>query len=113
MEGPLKPAGWIVERLRITHEGIPVLLGMECAECGEVMFPKSLLCYQCASEQVTERIFLNPKGKIWSFTIVYESYGNVIGLNLPYPVAFVELEEGVFVQTVLVGFENKLPEIWL
>jgi len=93
---------FVQDRLRVSPEGKPVLVGMKCRSCGETMFPRERLCPNCSSEEV-EEVALSSRGRVWSYTIVYESYGNFIGLTPPYPVAFVELPEGAYVHTPIVG----------
>lgn len=98
------------DRLEVSPEGKPVLVGMKCKSCGETMFPIGKLCHNCTSEDV-EQVTLSNRGKIWSYTIVYESYGNFIGLTPPYPAAFVELAEGAYVHTPIVGCELEKVRI--
>ncbi|PIW40002.1 MAG: hypothetical protein COW22_04110 [Chloroflexi bacterium CG15_BIG_FIL_POST_REV_8_21_14_020_46_15] len=56
----------------------------------------------CSSEDV-EEVALSNRGKVWSYTIVYEGYGNLVGLTPPYAAAFVELPEGAYVHSLIVG----------
>lgn len=56
----------------------------------------------CSSEDV-EEVALSNRGKVWSYTIVYEGYGNLIGLTPPYAAAFIELPEGAYVHSLIVG----------
>lgn len=91
------------ERLKISSDGKAYLIGMKCNGCGEIIFPKAHICPNCSSEDV-EEVVLSSKGKIWSYTIVYASYGiSVLGLIPPYAAAFVELPEGAYVHTAIVG----------
>lgn len=89
-------------RFRISPEGKAYLLGIKCKSCGETTFPKTVLCPNCCSGDV-EEVALSTKGKIWSYTVVHQGYGNIIGLSPPYAVAFVELPEGAYVHTPIVG----------
>jgi uncharacterized OB-fold protein len=111
MKTSLQPVSWLTERLRIEEDGTAALIGMRCKECLEVVFPKSELCPSCTSDEIESIALTRPKGRVWSFSVVFESYGNVIGLTPPYPVAFIELEDGGYVQSVLLGLEGDLPEI--
>jgi len=90
------------ERLKISPDGEAHLIGMKCKSCGETIFPKASLCPNCSSEDF-EEVALSTKGKIWSYTVVHASYGNIIGLEPPYPAAFVELSGGGYVHTAIVG----------
>lgn len=111
MKTNIQPVEWIAERLKVDDDGVPSLIGMHCKECGAIVFPKSRLCPECTSENTEAIEWRSPRGKVWSFTLVFESYGNVIGLTPPYPVAFIELEGGGYVQSVLLGLEDNLPTV--
>jgi hypothetical protein len=91
------------ERLKISPDGKAYLIGMKCKGCEETIFPKAFICPNCSSEDL-EEVALSNKGKIWSYTIVHASYGvNMLGLEPPYPAAFVELSDGGYVHTAIVG----------
>jgi hypothetical protein len=98
------------ERLRISPEGKAYLTGMKCKSCGETIFPKAILCPNCCSEEV-EEVILSTKGKIWSYTVIYQSYGDVIGLTPPYVTAFVELSGGAYVHAPIVGCDPEVVKI--
>ena len=106
-----QPVEWLAERLRIDDRGDAFLIGMRCNECHAIVFPKSGLCPACTSEATKLHEWRNPQGKVWSFSVVFESYGNVIGLTPPYAVAFIELEGGGYVQSILLDLEGTLPTI--
>jgi len=67
----MKIANFVQNRLKVSPEGKPVLVGMKCNNCGETMFPKEKLCPNCSSEDV-EEVTLSNRGKVWFYTIVYE-----------------------------------------
>jgi uncharacterized OB-fold protein len=56
----------------------------------------------CSSQDV-EEVTRSNRGKVWSYTIVYEGYGNLVGLTPPYAAAFIELPEGAYVHSAIVG----------
>jgi uncharacterized OB-fold protein len=56
----------------------------------------------CSSQDVKE-VTLSNRGRVWSYTIVYESYRNLVGLPPPYAAAFIELPEGAYVHSAIVG----------
>ncbi|ACJ16792.1 hypothetical protein, conserved [Thermococcus onnurineus NA1] len=80
------------------------LIGSKC-ENGHVHFPKRSICPVCGSRNI-EEIELSGKGKVLSWTIVrnppsgFEYYK-------PYPLALIELEEGI---TVLAQLTDVDPE---
>ena len=104
------PMQGLEDRLRITPDGKAHLIGMKCRSCGEVTFSKAIFCPNCNSGN-TEDIALSTKGKIWSYTIAHVSYGSSIGLTPPYAIAFVELPEGAFIYTAVVGCDPSEVKI--
>ena len=56
----------------------------------------------CSSHDV-EEVTCSNRGKVWSDTIVYEGYRNLVGLPPPYVAAFVGLSEGAYVHSAIVG----------
>jgi len=50
-----------------------------------------------------EEVTRSNRGRVWSDTIVYESYRNLVGLPPPYAAAFVGLSEGAYVHSAIVG----------
>lgn len=95
-------APFIKERLKLSPEGYGQLIGMRCQQCGETVFPAETLCPKCTGSDVVE-VALSRRGKIYSYTIVYESYGNFVGLVPPYPIMFVQLSDGACVHAPLIG----------
>ncbi|GAI58902.1 unnamed protein product, partial [marine sediment metagenome] len=50
----------------------------------------------CSSQDV-EEVTPSNRGKVWSYTVVYEGYRSLVGLTPPYAAAFIELPEGAYV----------------
>ena len=96
-------------RMRITPDGRPELIGMRCNECSINLFPKSMLCPRCGKDTVQE-ITLSSKGRVWTYTEVHVSYGSV-ALEVPYIASFVELDDGAYVHTLIVGCDPEDMEI--
>jgi uncharacterized OB-fold protein len=74
-------------------------LGLTCDECGAYTFPPRGVCSKCGSQrtQVTE---IQGKGTIRTFTIIRVAPE---GMNPPYIVAIVELDQGPWVMGNVVG----------
>lgn len=102
MAETIQIAPFVKGRLRLSPEGKGVLIGMRCKQCGETVFPTETLCPKCTGDEV-EEVTLSRRGKLYSYTVVYESYGNFIGLVAPYTIMFVLLPEGACVHAPLVG----------
>jgi uncharacterized OB-fold protein len=79
----------------------PQLIGNRCHLCGEVFFPKkaSGICTHCQSREL-EEIKLSRNGKIYSFTVVMQRPPEYYKGPVPYAEGFVELPEGVRVETL-------------
>lgn len=85
----------------------PRLIGSKCKNCGQVTFPAQTSCAACCLQH-TENIELSQEGTLWTWTIqgfppksppyakqeTPETY-------VPYGVGYVELSEGVRVETRL------------
>jgi uncharacterized protein len=82
----------------------PRLIGSQCTHCGEVFFPKreNGLCSYCQSFNLKE-IKLSPRGKIYSYTVVMQRPPIYYKAEVPYAIGFVELPEGIRVETLFTG----------
>lgn len=87
-----------------TEEDNPHLIGSQCQSCGEVFFPKreGLLCSNCQSGDLKE-IILSRRGKIYSNTIVMQRPPVYYQGEVPYALGFVELPEGIRIETLFTG----------
>jgi len=68
------------------------LVIQKCNDCGNKNYPPTLYCPNCLSSNL-EWVKVSGKGKIYSYTIVYEYPPP--SFKTPYIIALVELEEGV------------------
>jgi uncharacterized OB-fold protein len=82
-------------------EGDPRLIGSRCLDCGEIYFPLRTegFCTNCQSDNF-EEIQLSPHGKIYSFTTVMQRPPVYYRGAVPYAIGYVELPEGVRVETL-------------
>ncbi len=78
------------------------LIGSRCHNCGEIFFPKkgNGICTNCQSRNL-EEIKLSTRGKIYSYTVVMQRPPVYYKGSVPYAEGFVELQEGVRIQTLL------------
>jgi uncharacterized OB-fold protein len=84
-----------------TAEDSPRLLASRCNACGETFFPQRRFCARCSSPDLA-LVPLGPRGRLYSYTVVYELFGGFEGFG-PYAVGQVEMERGVRVQGLLTG----------
>ena len=75
------------------------LLALKCKQCGAYTVPPKAVCIECTSQdlEVTE---LSGDGRIKSFTVIHIA---PMGLEAPYVVGLVELDEGPCVLGTIVG----------
>lgn len=94
---PIKEGLW-------SAENPPRLIGSRCNTCGEVFFPKvgDGICANCQSDSLQE-ITLSRRGKIYSHTVVMQRPPVYYQGEVPYGLGFVELPEGVRVETLFTG----------
>ena len=65
----------------------------KCKNCGKVLFPPRLVCPECHSRQF-EKVILNDKGTVETFTVIRVAPSGFTD-QVPYPVAIVNLGDGV------------------
>jgi uncharacterized OB-fold protein len=101
------------------------LLIQRCTDCGTVQFYPRGLCASCWGDRLEwERS--SGTGSIYAFTVVYRSAAPGFKDELPYVLAWIELDEAVQVLANVVGgepesvrigmrveveFENRTPDI--
>ena len=86
----------------------PRLLGSRCPACGEVFFPRRLVCAKCLHEG-TEDMELSTQGAIHTWTYCHVPlFGKKDADVAGYGVAQVDLPEGPRVQSILSGEPRRL-----
>lgn len=76
-----------------------------CKECGHIWFPPSTHCPNCLSRSY-EWTPVSGRGKVWSWIVMHQRYFKGFEEEIPYVVAFIELEEGPMLMANLVGIEK-------
>ena len=81
----------------------PRLLGSRCPSCGEVFYPRRLVCAQCLHEGC-EDLQLGPRGTLYTWTYVHVPlFAKKDAAVDAYGVGQVDLPEGPRIQAILVG----------
>jgi uncharacterized protein len=92
----------------------PQLVGSRCTRCREVTFPKQSSCPACTSDS-TEEVLLARRGTLWTWTIQrFPPPPPFIGDTEhfePYGVGYIELPEGVRVESRLTTADPGALEI--
>lgn len=73
-----------------------------CEACGTLRVPPRGICPQCLSSQ-TEYVRASGRGTVYTFTVTYQNQSAGFRDELPYVMAYVELEEGLRILTNIVG----------
>lgn len=75
-----------------------------CQDCGHLRLP-SPICQECLSMNA-EWVKVSGRGKLYTWTTIFQRYHPAFTDELPYNVAMVELEEGPRVITNIVECKN-------
>jgi uncharacterized OB-fold protein len=70
------------------------LVFQHCDDCGYVRWPAAGVCPECLSREATWAQVAGT-GTLWSFVVYHRAYAPSLKEQVPYPVAFVELDCGV------------------
>jgi uncharacterized OB-fold protein len=73
-----------------------------CNVCGRHWFPPAYRCPSCLSTDYAW-VRASGRGRIWSWIRMWQRYFPAFEAELPYNVAYVELEEGPRLMTNIVG----------
>jgi hypothetical protein len=86
------------------------LIGIKCLNCGEVYFPPRNLCPKCRRLSKLEKIKLNGRGEILTYTIIHTAPEG-FERQTPYIMAIVKLDDGPKLTTQIVDCELDEVEI--
>lgn len=88
----------IIDYLVVPEKGEPWLLGNRCPRCGTTYLGKRMACSKCSYAGSFEEVQLSKKGKLYVFSVVYQS---IPPIKTPYVTCVVDLPEGVAVRGAL------------
>ena len=78
------------------------LIGSKCKLCGQVCFPKRVVCPVCVKGNTMEEIPLSRRGTVSFFSISRVSQP---GFPAPYVQSFVQLHEGPEIFSIITGVD--------
>lgn len=78
------------------------LVYQHCRECGHEYAPYQPVCPSCWSEDLADKKS-SGRGTVYTFSVVYRAPTPAFKPDVPYVVAIVELEEGFYLTTTIVG----------
>lgn len=93
------------DRLRVRGDGTPVLLGVQCGDCGTSFFGAAEHCRRCTSENL-EPVELGSGGELHSYTVVHRAAAGWTGPE-PYALAEVVLPSGVAVTSRVQNWQES------
>jgi uncharacterized OB-fold protein len=77
-----------------------------CNACGHQWYPASSHCPQCLSKDY-QWAKMSGRGKVWSYIVMHQKYFKSFEKDLPYNVAFIQLDEGPLMMSTVVGVPNS------
>ncbi len=78
------------------------LLVQRCRHCGRYQFYPRSLCGACFADGM-EWVPASGRGEVYTFTVTHQNRSRGFRDEVPYVVAYVQLEEGVRLMTNIVG----------
>lgn len=84
----------------------PYLIGGKCQNCGKFFTPPRTICLNCG-KQMIEITPLSNKGKVYSYTIVWQQLPGAL-VKVPYSIVIVSMPEGCQVHAVVTEDYDKL-----
>ena len=78
------------------------LVLQKCSSCGTVRFYPRALCPSCMSSK-TDYVRASGRGRVYTFTVTHQNQAPGFRDELPYVMAYVELEEGLRILTNVVN----------
>lgn len=86
------------------------LIGSKCSHCGELYFPKRVMCPECRRKGKLEDMKFSGKGKIHTYSIINTPTEEFKVLS-PYVVAIIDLEEGAKITSQIVDCHGENIQI--
>jgi len=78
------------------------LVLQKCSSCGTVRFYPRALCPSCMSSK-TDYVRASGRGRVYTFTVTHQNQAPGFRDELPYVMAYVELDEGPRILTNIIN----------
>lgn len=95
-----------VPEVRIAANSEPYLEGARCTACGQAFLNAPTACPKCYARDGIEPLRLDPRGKVYSYTIVSRSFP---GVKTPFAMVVVDMVDGLAMRATLVDVD-PVPE---
>lgn len=98
----------------ITDENEPFWSGLKggelrfqrCGGCGHYRYPIAPICPCCLADDFVWTP-VSGRGRVFSYVVFHNAYHRGFAADLPYNVALIRLEEGIFMFSNVVGIANE------
>lgn len=82
----------------------------QCNNCGAVMFYPRAVCTSCTSSDLKTKV-ASGKGTVYTYSVVRQSYHPFFRTQVPYAVAWIDLEEGPRLLANLTGVADVRTDV--
>ncbi len=82
----------------------------QCDDCGKIVFYPRAHCTGCLSGNLSWRV-ASGRGRVYTYSVVRQSYHPFFRNLVPYAVAWIDLEEGPRLLSNVVGVDDPLTDI--
>ena len=88
-------------RIRIPEEpgAKPYLVGAKCQNCGKFFGGRRVICLNCGKQNTMEDVPLGGRGKLYTFTVVWQQLPGAL-IQIPYAIVNIVMDEGCQMQGV-------------
>jgi uncharacterized OB-fold protein len=76
-----------------------------CNKCSNIWFPVAQHCPRCLAQDYVWKP-MSGRAKLWSWIVMHQVYFKSFKDDVPYVVAFVQLEEGPYLMSTVVGIDR-------
>ena len=95
-----------VSEVRLDANGEPWLAGARCTACGQAYLHAPMACPKCFARDSMTEIRVDPRGKVYSHTIVSRSFP---GVKTPFAMVVVDMVDGLAMRATLADVD-PVPE---
>lgn len=82
----------------------------QCANCNTIVFYPRRHCTGCTSSNLEWKT-ASGRGKVYTYSVVRQSYHPFFRNRIPYAVAWIDLDEGPRLLSNIVGVDDPLTDI--
>jgi len=107
---PLPNAAEFDTRQFWSHTRNKKLTYQQCKNCNTIVFYPRAHCTGCTNGDLEWKT-ASGKGKVYTYSVVRQSYHPFFRTKIPYAVAWIDLDEGPRILSNVVGVDDPLTDI--